>query len=72
MCGSLVALWHEREQSNNDSSKTGPLKPALSGSAYSCVTNWRGSADVADLRGLMELYVDEHQVMYNLPRLPSV
>lgn len=72
MCGSLIALWDEREQRNNDLPKTGPLKPALSGSAYSSVTNWHGSVDVADLRDLMELYVDEHQVMYNLPRLPSV
>lgn len=58
-------------QNNNDlSASAAPLKLTLSGSAYSSVTNWHGRADMAALRELMALYVNEHQVMYNLPKPP--
>jgi len=70
---SLFAVWDEKKQSNNDLSQSAvPLKLTLSGSAYSSVTNWHGSEDVAVLRELMDLHVNEHQVMYYFLRLLTV
>lgn len=72
---SPATVWDERVQSS-DGLPQSVASLELSASAHSSVTNWHwggrwGGADVAALRGLMQLHVDEHQVIYNLHRLPS-
>lgn len=49
---SVAAVWDERKPGNKALSLSAvPLKLTLSGRAYSSVTNWYGSADVATNAG---------------------